>query len=134
MTKRWMVALVLVVLALAVSAFTVSTRNASPGQASTSGIVRSGNASGPANLTKALAAIEDQQKYDPSNWGYVVLDQKSGKVLASQNANKMFDPGSTMKTFAVSTALRLYGNDYKFTTPVYRRATTAADTRRETRV
>jgi len=127
MTKRWTVALV-VVLALAVSAFTVSTRDASPGRASTSGTARGGIASGPAHLTKALAAIEDLQKYEPSDWGYVVLDQKSGKVLASQNANKMFDPGSTMKTFAVSTALRLYGNDYKFTTPVYREGTIAGDT------
>jgi D-alanyl-D-alanine carboxypeptidase/D-alanyl-D-alanine-endopeptidase (penicillin-binding protein 4) len=45
-----------------------------------------------------------------------VLDEKTGEVLAAQNANKMFDPGSTMKTYSVSTALKLYGPDYRFHT------------------
>ncbi len=32
----------------------------------------------------------------------------------------MFDPGSTMKIYAAATALRLYGPNHRFTTPVYR--------------
>ncbi len=32
----------------------------------------------------------------------------------------MFDPGSTVTTFALSTALSLYGADHTFDTPVYR--------------
>jgi serine-type D-Ala-D-Ala carboxypeptidase/endopeptidase (penicillin-binding protein 4) len=75
--------------------------------------------SGP-GLTAALAEIENQPKYQASDWGYSVLDQKTGEVLAAQNADHLFDPGSTMKTYAVSTALRLYGSDYRFRTPVYR--------------
>lgn len=71
-------------------------------------------------LTAALAEIENQPKYQASDWGYSVLDQKTGEVLAAQNADHLFDPGSTMKTYAVSTALRLYGSDYRFRTPVYR--------------
>jgi D-alanyl-D-alanine carboxypeptidase/D-alanyl-D-alanine-endopeptidase (penicillin-binding protein 4) len=46
-------------------------------------------------------------------------------VLAAQNANKMFDPGSTMKTYSVATALNLYGPDYRFHTPVYKIGTVA---------
>jgi D-alanyl-D-alanine carboxypeptidase/D-alanyl-D-alanine-endopeptidase (penicillin-binding protein 4) len=71
-------------------------------------------------LTATLAEIENQPKYQASDWGYSVLDQETGEVLAAQNADHLFDPGSTMKTYAVSTALRLYGSDYRFRTPVYR--------------
>jgi serine-type D-Ala-D-Ala carboxypeptidase/endopeptidase (penicillin-binding protein 4) len=127
MSRRLALPLILL-LALATGACTESAAKESPSRAPTSGTARGDGATGPARLTKALAAIEDLPKYKSSDWGYVVLDQKSGEVLASQNANKMFDPGSTMKTFAVSTALRLYGNDYKFRTPVYRAGTIAGQT------
>ena len=40
----------------------------------------------------------------------------------------MFDPGSTMKSYAMATALRLYGPDYTFHTPVYRQGNIAGDT------
>jgi D-alanyl-D-alanine carboxypeptidase/D-alanyl-D-alanine-endopeptidase (penicillin-binding protein 4) len=67
-----------------------------------------------------LLAIENQPKYKPSDWGYIAVDQRTGEVLAAQNADKMFDPGSTMKSFSVTAALKAYGDDYKITTPVYR--------------
>jgi serine-type D-Ala-D-Ala carboxypeptidase/endopeptidase (penicillin-binding protein 4) len=35
----------------------------------------------------------------------------------------MFDPGSTMKSYSVSAALRMYGPNYRFRTPVYRQGT-----------
>ncbi|MGB6581367.1 MAG: D-alanyl-D-alanine carboxypeptidase, partial [Streptosporangiaceae bacterium] len=79
-----------------------------------------GSTTEPAGLTATLAKIQDQPRYQPSDWGYSVLDQNTGEVLAAQNADHLFDPGSTMKTYAVSTALRLYGSDYRFRTPVYR--------------
>jgi len=65
-------------------------------------------------------AIEGQAKYESSDWGYIAIDQESGEVLASQNPDKMFDPGSTMKSFAVSAALEAYGPDHTFTTPLYK--------------
>jgi D-alanyl-D-alanine carboxypeptidase/D-alanyl-D-alanine-endopeptidase (penicillin-binding protein 4) len=80
-------------------------------------------ATGPAELTRALAAVENEARYRQSDWGYSVLDQQSGQVLAAQNDQKMFDPGSTMKTYSVSTALRLYPSNYQFRTPVYREGT-----------
>ncbi len=69
---------------------------------------------GPANLAQTYSSIEGAPKYQHADWGYEILDQKSGKVLAAQNAQKMFDPGSTMKTYSVSTALREYGPNYRF--------------------
>jgi D-alanyl-D-alanine carboxypeptidase/D-alanyl-D-alanine-endopeptidase (penicillin-binding protein 4) len=84
-------------------------------------------ATGPEELTDALAAIEGKPKYDQSDWGYSVIDAKSGEVVAAQNDQKMFDPGSTMKVYAVSTALRLYDPDYQFHTPVYRQGDVTGD-------
>lgn len=82
---------------------------------------------GPTSLTDALANVENLPRYAPSDWGYSVLDQKTGTVLAAQNADHYFDPGSTMKTYSVSTALRLYNPDYQFHTPVYRAGTVSGD-------
>jgi D-alanyl-D-alanine carboxypeptidase/D-alanyl-D-alanine-endopeptidase (penicillin-binding protein 4) len=83
---------------------------------------------GPQNLTSALAAIENHSRYDQATWGYVAEDEKSGTVLASQNAKSMFDPGSTMKIYSTATALRLYGPAYRFTTPAYREGTMSSGT------
>ncbi len=85
-------------------------------------------ATGPANLTKAFAAIEGLSRYRQSDWGYSVIGQKSGEVLAAQNDQKMFDPGSTMKIYAIATALKAYGPSYRFRTPVYREGTVSGGT------
>jgi serine-type D-Ala-D-Ala carboxypeptidase/endopeptidase (penicillin-binding protein 4) len=75
---------------------------------------------GTAEVAKVFAGIESKSRYRQSDWGYEVLDQKSGKVLLAQNDQKMFDPGSTMKLYSVSTAVSKYGPSYRFHTPVYR--------------
>jgi D-alanyl-D-alanine carboxypeptidase/D-alanyl-D-alanine-endopeptidase (penicillin-binding protein 4) len=83
---------------------------------------------GPSELLDELATIESKPKYEQSDWGYVVLDEKTGEILVAQNHKKMFDPGSTMKSYSMATALRLYGPDYTFHTPVYRQGNLAGDT------
>ena len=83
---------------------------------------------GAAKVVKAIDRIEHQPIYRQSDWGYTIVEQQSGRVLASQNADKMFDPGSTMKSYSVSTALRMYGPNYRFHTPVYRQGTVSAGT------
>jgi D-alanyl-D-alanine carboxypeptidase/D-alanyl-D-alanine-endopeptidase (penicillin-binding protein 4) len=113
-----------VVLAVVMSA-TVTTTCLSPVVAGASG---ESAATGPQNLTTALAAIENEPQFARTTWGYQVLDQKSGRVLASQNALSMFDPGSTMKIYSNATALRLYGPNYRFTTPAYRQGTMSGTT------
>ncbi|MDX6216111.1 MAG: hypothetical protein QOG99_1695 [Frankiales bacterium] len=84
--------------------------------------------SGVAKVVKAIDRIESKPMYRQANWGYTVDDQKTGKVLASQAAHKMFDPGSTMKSYSVSSALRMYGPKYRFRTPVYRQGTMSGGT------
>ncbi|MFZ0385296.1 MAG: D-alanyl-D-alanine carboxypeptidase/D-alanyl-D-alanine-endopeptidase [Solirubrobacteraceae bacterium] len=79
-------------------------------------------------LTQTFARIEHKSTYRQSTWGYDVLDQRTGQVLASQNDQQMFDPGSTMKLYSVATGLRLYGTHYRFRTPVYREGTVADGT------
>lgn len=85
-------------------------------------------ATGPAGLTASLLKIEHDPRYAQSDWGYVVLDRDTGQVLASQAPNRLFDAGSTMKTFSVSAALAGYGTDYTFHTPVYREGTQSGAT------
>jgi hypothetical protein len=78
MSRRLALPLILL-LALAVGACTESAAEESPSRAPTSGTARVGDATGPARLTKALAAIEDLQKYKSSDWGYVVWIKRAVK-------------------------------------------------------
>ena len=87
-----------------------------------------GSVTGPPDLAQTFASIEGQPRYAHADWGYTVIDVKSGKVLAAQNPQKMFDPGSTMKTYSVSTALSDYGPNYRFHTPVYRQGSVSGGT------
>jgi D-alanyl-D-alanine carboxypeptidase/D-alanyl-D-alanine-endopeptidase (penicillin-binding protein 4) len=122
------VTLSMVVLALVVSACTSEpTTKAAPGSTSVGTAVDAAT-TGPSALTGSLLAIEQGPRYTQSDWGYLVLDQKTGEVLASQSPVRMFDAGSTMKTFAVSSALEHYGSDYVFRTPIYRAGTQSGST------
>ena len=124
--RRWTALLALLV--LAVSACGSESTKAASSSSTPSSSTPGTTPIGPNKLTKALLAIENQPKYEPSDWGYIAIDEKTGEVLAAQNPDKMFDPGSTMKSFSVSAALRAYGNDFKFTTPVFRAGTVSGDT------
>ena len=124
--RRWTALLALLV--LAVSACGSENINAASSSSTPSSSTPGTTPTGPTELTKALLAIENQPKYKPSDWGYIAIDQKTGEVLAAQNPDKMFDPGSTMKSFSVTAALKAYGDDYKITTPVYRAGSVSGDT------
>lgn len=91
---------------------------ATPGQVGASG----------ADLAARLAAIERGPLYAHATWGYEVADVKSGTVFAQQKQKQMFDPGSTMKLYSVSAALRAYGPNYRFVTPIYRDGTVTSGT------
>jgi D-alanyl-D-alanine carboxypeptidase/D-alanyl-D-alanine-endopeptidase (penicillin-binding protein 4) len=110
-------------LATVVAAVTVSAALATVGGAAP----RSGVA-GVAEVTAAIDRIEGLPVYRNSTWGYAIVEEGSGRVLASQAARKMFDPGSTMKTYSVAAALRDYGPSYRFRTPVYRTGSVADGT------
>ena len=131
-TRPWTLLLGLLVLAISACTNGGGGGKAGPGE-TPAGAPPGGAAIGPPDLTTALLAIEQGPRYPQSDWGYLVLDQKTGEVLASQSPVRMFDAGSTMKTFAVSAALEHYGNDYVFRTPVYRAGTQSGDSERKPR-
>lgn len=126
MTRRLVAPLILLLALVAGACTNDSTSKASPGTtgaASTNGSALAAAATGPAELTKTLVGIEQGPRYAHSDWGYQVIDRQSGEVLASQDPQRLFDAGSTMKTFAVSTALEHLGADTVFKTPVYKAGT-----------
>jgi serine-type D-Ala-D-Ala carboxypeptidase/endopeptidase (penicillin-binding protein 4) len=51
-------------------------------------------------------------------WGIEIASIASGKILYSQNADKLFTPASNTKLFTTAAALALIGPDYKFRTTV----------------
>ena len=51
-------------------------------------------------------------------WGVEVLSLKTGKILYSQNADRLFTPASNTKLFTTSAALALIGPDYRCRTSV----------------
>lgn len=134
MTRRWTLLLALfAVLALAASACSDdgTLKAAPPGTAvapAAGAFAGVAPATGPADLTKTLLAIEQKPVYAQSDWGYQVLDQETGEVLAEQAPVRLFDAGSTMKTYAVATALDSYPSDHTFNTPVYKTGTQTGDT------
>src|SRR3954451_23333363 len=65
------------------------------GDATTRAPADARSATGPHRLTRSLLEIEHGARYGQSDWGYLVLDRRTGKVLASQAPNRMFDAGST---------------------------------------
>ncbi|MGH7233743.1 MAG: D-alanyl-D-alanine carboxypeptidase/D-alanyl-D-alanine endopeptidase [Nitrospiraceae bacterium] len=74
----------------------------------------------PDSVITAIAEIAAHPRYAHSTWGIAVADLKTGDVLFEQNSNKMFVPGSILKTYSTAAVLDAYGPDYRFRTPVYR--------------
>jgi D-alanyl-D-alanine carboxypeptidase/D-alanyl-D-alanine-endopeptidase (penicillin-binding protein 4) len=74
----------------------------------------------PASVAAAITAVTSQPIYAHSTLGIRLADLATGEVLIDRTGNAMFVPGSIMKTYSTSTALDVYGPDYRFRTPVYR--------------
>lgn len=51
-------------------------------------------------------------------WGIEVVSLTTGKILYSQNADRLFTPASNTKLFTTAAVLALIGPDYKFNTTV----------------
>jgi serine-type D-Ala-D-Ala carboxypeptidase/endopeptidase (penicillin-binding protein 4) len=73
----------------------------------------------PLEVAEAIDRVTSQPRYKHSSWGFSVLDLSTGEVLLDQSGEKMFVPGSILKTFSTATVLDSYGPDYRFRTPVY---------------
>ncbi|HEY3727422.1 MAG TPA: D-alanyl-D-alanine carboxypeptidase/D-alanyl-D-alanine-endopeptidase [Solirubrobacteraceae bacterium] len=74
----------------------------------------------PPSLASTIARVEAKARYTHSTWAQLVADAKSGEVLVSQNPEKLFTPGSTLKLYSAAAVLHDYGAGHRFRTPVYR--------------
>src|SRR5437868_967992 len=67
-------------------------------------------------LNARIAAVLAQPDLAHGFWGIEITSLSTGKVLFSQNADKLFTPASNTKLFTTAAALALIGPDYKFRT------------------
>ena len=74
----------------------------------------------PPNLANTIARVQGGARYLHSFWGLLVADATTGQELVSQNGEKLFTPGSTLKLYSAAAVLHDYGAGYRFRTPVYR--------------
>jgi D-alanyl-D-alanine carboxypeptidase/D-alanyl-D-alanine-endopeptidase (penicillin-binding protein 4) len=69
-------------------------------------------------LEKRVGAILSQPDLARGFWGIEVVSLQNGKMLYSQNADKLFTPASNTKLFTTAAALALIGPNYNFRTTV----------------
>jgi D-alanyl-D-alanine carboxypeptidase/D-alanyl-D-alanine-endopeptidase (penicillin-binding protein 4) len=74
----------------------------------------------PADVLETMTRVQSGARYRHSTWGLAVADLATGEVLIDERGDKLFVPGSVMKTYATANALDAYGARYRFRTPVYR--------------
>ena len=74
----------------------------------------------PPSVAQTIARVEAKARYMHSTWGLLVADANTGKALVSQNPEKLFTPGSTLKLYSAATVLHDYGPGHRFRTPVFR--------------
>jgi D-alanyl-D-alanine carboxypeptidase/D-alanyl-D-alanine-endopeptidase (penicillin-binding protein 4) len=69
-------------------------------------------------LKKQIETILAQPDLARGFWGIEITSATTGKVLYSQNADKLFSPASNTKLFTTAAALALIGPDYRFRTTI----------------
>ena len=81
-------------------------------------LVAQAHAAKPKPLPQRIAAILSAPDLERGFFGIEVASVDSGKVLYSQNSDKLFTPASNTKLFTTAAALALIGPDYNFRTTV----------------
>ena len=76
------------------------------------------NAAAKKPLAPRIGAILAQPDLVRGFWGIEVVSLRTGKVLYSQNSEKLFTPASNTKLFTTAAALALIGPDYSSRTTV----------------
>ncbi|MEE4544453.1 D-alanyl-D-alanine carboxypeptidase/D-alanyl-D-alanine-endopeptidase [Streptomyces sp. V4-01] len=69
-------------------------------------------------LSPDIRAIMAKPAYRHAQWGWLELDDSTGRVIHSQYPDQFFIPGSTAKLVSVSGAWHTLGSNHRFTTPV----------------
>jgi D-alanyl-D-alanine carboxypeptidase/D-alanyl-D-alanine-endopeptidase (penicillin-binding protein 4) len=70
------------------------------------------------SLASRIAKVLANPALSRGFWGIEVVSVPDGKLLFSQNGDKLFTPASNTKLFTTAAALALIGPDYKFHTTV----------------
>ncbi len=70
------------------------------------------------SLKKQIETLLAQPDLARGFWGIEIASAKTGKILYSLNADRLFTPASNTKLFTTAAALALIGHDYKFRTTV----------------
>src|SRR5581483_2336708 len=70
------------------------------------------------SLKKQIETLLAQPDLARGFWGIEIASAKTGKILYSLNADRLFTPASNTKLFTTAAALALIGPDYKFRTTV----------------
>jgi len=83
------------------------------------GCATAGRGGGVGPAIDPVAAILDAPPLDQVHFGVLAVDARSGRVLYDRNAHKHFVPASNEKLLVTSTALSLFGPDYRYRTTVY---------------
>jgi len=65
--------------------------------------------------------IFNDPNFSNAHWGVLIQSLESGEYFYKRNENKLFMPASNLKLFTSSAGLVLLGDDYKFTTNIYKR-------------
>jgi PBP4 family serine-type D-alanyl-D-alanine carboxypeptidase len=71
------------------------------------------------SLEERIHRITARPEFRHSHFGIEFLSLDDGSMVFSQNADKLFVPGSTTKLLTEGTTLALFGADYHFHTRVY---------------
>ena len=74
----------------------------------------------PPSLASTIDRVQAESRYLHSTWGLFAADANTGQVLASQNPELLFTPGSTLKMYSAAAAFHDYGAGHRFRTPVFR--------------
>ena len=72
----------------------------------------------PVPLKKQIESVLAEPELARGFWGIEIASEKSGKVIFSFNADKLFTPASNTKLFTTAAALALIGPDYHFRTTI----------------
>ncbi|MEW5798795.1 MAG: D-alanyl-D-alanine carboxypeptidase/D-alanyl-D-alanine-endopeptidase [Bacteroidota bacterium] len=67
-------------------------------------------------LAQALDEKFNDPQFENAHWGVLIKSLKTGEVVYSRNAKKMFMPASNMKLFTSSSAMMALGPDYRYFT------------------
>jgi PBP4 family serine-type D-alanyl-D-alanine carboxypeptidase len=72
------------------------------------------------SFNHAFDDIRARPEFAHSSFGVEIWSLDKSRVLYAFNGDKLFVPGSTTKLLTEGTALKLFGPDHRFHTPVYR--------------